>query len=92
MRWGIGLWDKKDNCGPLLLSLKKYKSLKNITNNATLPSEDPDLDLPRVVRVHQPKSFLIYIILLTQVLSPPVTSPLKIYSLSVPLFLRFRSK
>lgn len=51
-----------------------------------------EIDLPRVVGVHQPKPFFIYIILLTQVLSPPVTSPLKIYSLSVPLFLRFRSR
>ena len=36
-KWGIGGWDKKDNCG---LQHKKYKLLRNITNNVTVPTED----------------------------------------------------
>lgn len=36
-RGGIGGWDKKDNCG---LQPKKYKLLRNITNNVTVPTED----------------------------------------------------
>lgn len=61
-KWGIGSWDKMSNCGP---QPKKYKLLTNITNNATVPTEDSNLDLLRVVRVHQPKLFFIYIILPT---------------------------
>ena len=54
-KWGIGSWDKMNNCGP---QPKKYKLLINITKNATVPTEDSNLDLPRVVRVHQPELFL----------------------------------